>query len=311
MLQFSNEVHGRSTPFTGYHLIFNNTQLLVRRMHGVPQTAHTQAERLCHRRACSHLWAWRRGVCVQAEAKSFGAWGALQGGHIQPLSMSDCCCCCCLCVCRLANWEVRDMLHKVEEDLEEAYSDSSFLALELLHKAAFSGGLANGSYPDPASLHGMTGDVLREYVKSAFTASNMAVTAVGVPLGDLQRVSMVGVVCASGLRVVEDLKCRAPVTRGQRNWQGTHKTGRARMVDVASNNTGGVLQLGSWADGPVVVRRRVPLVLQLVTGSWELTLLLRWWFCNWLYCYWWQDGRRLVCNWLHCWCWRDDSETQP
>lgn len=113
------------------------------------------------------------------------------------------------------------MLHKVEEDLEEAYSDPSFLALELLHKAAFSGGLANGSYPDPASLHGMTGDVLREYVASAFTASNMAVTAVGVPLGDLQRVGLGVETCSSVLR----------------------------MDGVACDNTRRVLQLARWAVG--------------------------------------------------------------
>lgn len=81
------------------------------------------------------------------------------------------------------------MLHKVEEDLEDAYSDPRVLAHELLHKAAFTGGLSNPLLPDPASLHGLTGDVLREYVASVFTAGNMAVTAAGVPLSSLQQVS--------------------------------------------------------------------------------------------------------------------------
>jgi predicted Zn-dependent peptidase len=80
------------------------------------------------------------------------------------------------------------MLAKVEEDLEEAYANPSVLAHELLHKAAFSGGLSNPLLPDPASLHGLTGDVLREYVASVFTAGNMAVTAAGVPLSQLQQV---------------------------------------------------------------------------------------------------------------------------
>lgn len=90
---------------------------------------------------------------------------------------------------KLADWEVRDMLAKVEEDLEEAYANPSVLAHELLHKAAFSGGLSNPLLPDPASLHGLTGDVLREYVASVFTSGNMAVTAAGVPLSQLQQVA--------------------------------------------------------------------------------------------------------------------------
>jgi hypothetical protein len=191
-----------------------------------------------------------------------------------PTSLSDCrchCCCCCLCVCRLANWEVRDMLHKVEEDLEEAYSDPSFLALELLHKAAFSGGLANGSYPDPASLHGMTGDVLREYVKSAFTAANMAVTAVGVPLGDLQRVRLGGVVCSSAARIVGKASSSTVGVQQVASRADGPCSSAARMVGMASSNTVGVQQVASHADGPVVVRGCVPLVLQLVAASWELT----------------------------------------
>lgn len=83
------------------------------------------------------------------------------------------------------------MLHKVEEDLEEAYANPSVLAHELLHKAAFNGGLSNPLMPDPASLHGLTGDVLREYVGSVFTAGNMAITAAGVPLSQLQQVRSV------------------------------------------------------------------------------------------------------------------------
>jgi predicted Zn-dependent peptidase len=93
---------------------------------------------------------------------------------------------------RLADWEVNDMLHKVEEDLEDAYSNPSVLAHELLHKAAFTGGLSNALLPDPANLYSLSGDVLREFVSSAFTAGNIAVTAAGVNLVQLQQV------CARG-----------------------------------------------------------------------------------------------------------------
>lgn len=42
-------------------------------------------------------------------------------------------------VSRLADWEVHDMLTKVAEDLESAYSNPDVLVRELLHKAAFTG----------------------------------------------------------------------------------------------------------------------------------------------------------------------------
>lgn len=107
----------------------------------------------------------------------------------------------CVCAYRLADWEVNDMLAKVEEDLEEAYADPTLLAHELLHRAAFSGGLSNPLLPDPASLYGLTGDVLREYVAKAFTAGNMAVVAAGANFNQLQQVRAAGlwVVVAGGV----------------------------------------------------------------------------------------------------------------
>lgn len=81
------------------------------------------------------------------------------------------------------------MLAKVEEDLEEAYSNPAVLAHELLHRAAFSGGLSNPLLPDPANLYALDGEALREYVTRAFTAGNIAVTAAGLSLSQLQQVN--------------------------------------------------------------------------------------------------------------------------
>jgi len=110
--------------------------------------------------------------------------------------VTTCICRRCGAVCgyayRLADWEVNDMLAKVEEDLEEAYADPTLLAHELLHRAAFSGGLSNPLLPDPANLYGLTGDVLREYVAKAFTSGNMAVVAAGANFNQLQQVRAAG-----------------------------------------------------------------------------------------------------------------------
>lgn len=99
---------------------------------------------------------------------------------------------------KLADWEVNDMLAKVEEDLEAAYTNPALLAHELLHKAAFSGGLANSLLPDPAGLDNLTGEALRAFVAAHFVPSNMAVAAAGMNLGQLQQFANPLVAGASG-----------------------------------------------------------------------------------------------------------------
>ena len=84
------------------------------------------------------------------------------------------------------------MLAKVEEDLEDAYSNPTLLAHELLHKAAFTGGLGNPLMPDPAGLYDLDGDVLREYLSKTFTAGNVAVTAAGISFDQLKQVGSAG-----------------------------------------------------------------------------------------------------------------------
>lgn len=81
------------------------------------------------------------------------------------------------------------MLARVEEDLESAYSNPALLAHELLHKAAFSGGLSNSLLPDPASVNGLSGEALRAFMAQTFVAGNIAVTGAGLSLAQLQPVS--------------------------------------------------------------------------------------------------------------------------
>eukprot|EP00882_Tetradesmus_deserticola_P001792 GHRQ01001924.1.p1 GENE.GHRQ01001924.1~~GHRQ01001924.1.p1 ORF type:complete len:368 (+),score=180.54 GHRQ01001924.1:230-1333(+) len=90
---------------------------------------------------------------------------------------------------KLADWEVSDMLARVEEDLQSAYTNPSLLAHELLHKAAFNGGLSNSLLPDPASLGGLSGESLRAFVAQAFVSGNISVAGAGVSLAQLQAVA--------------------------------------------------------------------------------------------------------------------------
>jgi hypothetical protein len=116
------------------------------------------------------------------------------------------------------------MLARVEEDLESAYSNPGLLAHELLHKAAFSGGLANSLLPDPASLGGLTGDALREVVAQTFVAGNIAVTGAGVSLAQLQSVSAHGAaalvsVCACTAAAITVARPTAgPAAVGECGW---------------------------------------------------------------------------------------------
>jgi processing peptidase subunit alpha len=90
---------------------------------------------------------------------------------------------------KLADWEVADMLETVQADLDSAYADPIILARELLHKAAFSGGLANSLLPDPAEVGGMTGAVLRQYMAANFVPSNIAIAAAGLGLDQLKQIT--------------------------------------------------------------------------------------------------------------------------
>lgn len=83
------------------------------------------------------------------------------------------------------------MLEKVQADAESAYANPTLLAHELLHKAAFSGGLANSVLPDPASLDGLSGELLRHYMAQTFVAGNIVVTGAGISLAQLQQVSWI------------------------------------------------------------------------------------------------------------------------
>lgn len=83
---------------------------------------------------------------------------------------------------RLNYWEINDILPQVQADMERAYSQPTVLATELLHRAAFSGGLSQPLLPDPDTLSSLTPEAIHEFVATHFTASNMTLASAGYSL---------------------------------------------------------------------------------------------------------------------------------
>jgi hypothetical protein len=84
------------------------------------------------------------------------------------------------------------MLGHAAEEVAAAYTRPGVLVAELLHKAAFSGGLAQPLLPEPSAVEAMTAAKVKEYVDAVFTPGNMVVTGAGVDLGMLEQVGLGG-----------------------------------------------------------------------------------------------------------------------
>jgi hypothetical protein len=88
----------------------------------------------------------------------------------------------------LSTWEVNDLIDIIAADISAAYSKPGNLASELLHRAAFSGGLSQALLPDPARLGSIKAEALHEYVAAVIKPGNLALTGAGVSLTALNKV---------------------------------------------------------------------------------------------------------------------------
>lgn len=93
---------------------------------------------------------------------------------------------------RFADWEVRDILETMSEDMAEAASNPAVAVSELLHRAAYSGGLANALLPDASALGRLSGESLAVFVGPLIKANNVVIAAAGVDLAQLQQVCVCG-----------------------------------------------------------------------------------------------------------------------
>jgi processing peptidase subunit alpha len=91
---------------------------------------------------------------------------------------------------RYTYWEVRDALDAVKEQLAAQLKNPLVTVSEVLHRAAFDGGLGNSLVVDPAAIGGVTNDTLKEYVASLLVPSRVVLAGVGMEHADV--VSLAG-----------------------------------------------------------------------------------------------------------------------
>lgn len=83
-------------------------------------------------------------------------------------------------------WEVRDTLEQVKEQLGEQLKNPAVVLDEVLHRAAFEGGLGNTLVVDPAQLASFTNENLHAYLASVLDPSRMVLAGVGVEHGQVK-----------------------------------------------------------------------------------------------------------------------------
>ncbi|PNH07965.1 Mitochondrial-processing peptidase subunit alpha [Tetrabaena socialis] len=81
---------------------------------------------------------------------------------------------------RYPYWEVRDSLDALKEQLALQLKNPLTTVNEVLHRAAFDGGLGNSLVVDPSLVDGFSNETLKEYLASIMTPSRIVLAGVGV-----------------------------------------------------------------------------------------------------------------------------------
>jgi mitochondrial-processing peptidase subunit alpha len=81
---------------------------------------------------------------------------------------------------RLADWELKDVKESVAEECAAASASPGMLAVELLHRAAFRGGLGQPLVPDAEALEETDGEVLRAFAARHLVPRNLVIAATGM-----------------------------------------------------------------------------------------------------------------------------------
>ena len=77
-------------------------------------------------------------------------------------------------------WELEDNLYRLKVDLERYDLDAQTQLVDLLHRAAFKGGLSNSLYCKSFNVGNHTQAQLLEYTRNYFTSNNTVVCGLGV-----------------------------------------------------------------------------------------------------------------------------------
>lgn len=80
---------------------------------------------------------------------------------------------------RITPWEVAEVREKVKSDMAEALATPELLLSDLLHRAAYEGGLGQPLFADPAVVGSLHYNAVREFLSATFVPSNMTLVAAG------------------------------------------------------------------------------------------------------------------------------------
>jgi processing peptidase subunit alpha len=87
---------------------------------------------------------------------------------------------------RLADWELKDVKESVAEESAAASASPGMLAVELLHRAAYKGGLGSPLVPDADALDYTDGEALRSFAAQHLTPKNLVLAATGISADQLR-----------------------------------------------------------------------------------------------------------------------------
>ncbi|GLC43866.1 hypothetical protein PLESTM_001527700 [Pleodorina starrii] len=90
---------------------------------------------------------------------------------------------------RYPYWEVRDSLDTLKEQLAAQLKNPVTTVTEVLHRAAFDGGLGNSLVVDPALVDGFTNESLKEYLSGVLAPSRVLLAGVGVDHADITQLA--------------------------------------------------------------------------------------------------------------------------
>ncbi|KDP40843.1 hypothetical protein JCGZ_24842 [Jatropha curcas] len=83
------------------------------------------------------------------------------------------------------DWEVKEELKKIKDELGQLSSNPQGLLLEAIHSAAYSGALANPLLAPESAVNRLDGFILEEFVSEHYTAPRIVLAASGVEFEEL------------------------------------------------------------------------------------------------------------------------------
>ncbi len=90
---------------------------------------------------------------------------------------------------KLNYWEVQEAVAAAKAKLAAALKDPAVVLADVLHRAAFDGGLGLPLHPDPSALDHVTKEALAEYVAAAFAPGSAVLAAAGVGLDEFSELA--------------------------------------------------------------------------------------------------------------------------